>query len=360
MPSVTGASFSTQQTHVNSFSQSTETVKKIQRVTGGIFFCSPLDIGKAIVNSKFVQMGAMVGVTMAVLLALACNPIGWVASTIGISFAVAKFLFVAVGFIAAFGMNVVVQEKFTAKITCELSAIVRLFKSDNYHNIITTKDGKTLSLGAIPNALVDAEMLQKELGENGTVISVNESWERLPGGVLVPITKEGYGKLGIDYVKEDALDHITIGPEQLNRLADQINGAMSKGNTYVHCKAGVGRSATAVAAYLIKYQGMTIEEACSLLYKKRPQVTVFTRISGLVAFCDLLTKTQPAVSIATVSKKAREIAEKQTRKEHIPKADRAAFVSHPRPSFLKRIANSFVDKLSSPSMFDLIETLNAR
>ncbi len=324
---IPGASVFTQQTQAPLSNQGAEpeTVKKIQRVTGGIFFCSPLDIGKALARSKFVQMGVMVGVTMGVLLALACNPVGWVATTIGVSFAVAKFLFVAVSFIVAFGMNVVLQKKFIAKLICEMSAFVRLFSSDNYHNIITV-DGKTLFLGAIPNALTDAEMLQKELGENGTVISVNESWERLPGGVLVPFTKESYKKLGINYVTEDALDHITLGADQLNRLADQINDAMEKGNTYVHCKAGVGRSATAVAAYLIKYHGKTIEEACSLLNQQRPQVTVFKRISGLVAFCDSL----PTGLVAPVSDKAREIAGKQTRKEHIPKADYAAFVPRPR------------------------------
>uniref|UniRef100_A0A0B6ZLR9 Protein-serine/threonine phosphatase n=1 Tax=Arion vulgaris TaxID=1028688 RepID=A0A0B6ZLR9_9EUPU len=40
----------------------------------------------------------------------------------------------------------------------------------------------------------------------------------------------------------------------------------------VHCNAGVSRSATVVMAYLIKREGMTVNEALSLLRSKRPAV----------------------------------------------------------------------------------------
>ena len=42
--------------------------------------------------------------------------------------------------------------------------------------------------------------------------------------------------------------------------------------TYVHCKAGRGRSTTLVLCYLIKQAGMTPEEAFAYVRSRRPQV----------------------------------------------------------------------------------------
>ena len=42
--------------------------------------------------------------------------------------------------------------------------------------------------------------------------------------------------------------------------------------TYVHCKAGRGRSTTVVLCYLVKYKGMTPGEALAMVRSKRPQI----------------------------------------------------------------------------------------
>lgn len=52
-----------------------------------------------------------------------------------------------------------------------------------------------------------------------------------------------------------------------------INEAVENGKTvFVHCKNGHGRSPTLVAAYLIRYQNMVVDEAISLIKEKRPEV----------------------------------------------------------------------------------------
>lgn len=51
-----------------------------------------------------------------------------------------------------------------------------------------------------------------------------------------------------------------------------------KGNgtrVYIHCKAGRGRSATLVLCYLVYRYDLSLEEAQSLISKRRPQVDTF-------------------------------------------------------------------------------------
>jgi atypical dual specificity phosphatase len=53
----------------------------------------------------------------------------------------------------------------------------------------------------------------------------------------------------------------------------EIDAAFQSGQTvYVHCKAGKGRSATAVLCWLVIRKGLSVAEAQALLIAKRPQV----------------------------------------------------------------------------------------
>lgn len=45
-------------------------------------------------------------------------------------------------------------------------------------------------------------------------------------------------------------------------------------NIYVHCRNGHGRSPTLVAAYLIRYKNLSVEEAVELIEKKRPEAHI--------------------------------------------------------------------------------------
>jgi protein-tyrosine phosphatase len=63
--------------------------------------------------------------------------------------------------------------------------------------------------------------------------------------------------------------------DQLNLGTSMINEAVEKGNTvYVHCKNGHGRSPTMVAAYLIRYKGLSVDEAIDLIVQKRPETHI--------------------------------------------------------------------------------------
>lgn len=54
-----------------------------------------------------------------------------------------------------------------------------------------------------------------------------------------------------------------------------INEAVNKGKrVYVHCKNGHGRSPTLVAAYLIRYKGVSVDDAIMRVAKKRKEIHV--------------------------------------------------------------------------------------
>ena len=61
--------------------------------------------------------------------------------------------------------------------------------------------------------------------------------------------------------------------EWLNKVVDFIDEQRQAGRTvYVHCMAGVNRSAAATAAYLMRENGWSREQALAFLRSKRPQV----------------------------------------------------------------------------------------
>jgi protein-tyrosine phosphatase len=61
--------------------------------------------------------------------------------------------------------------------------------------------------------------------------------------------------------------------EQLDIGTSIINEAVMHGkNVYVHCKNGHGRSPTMVAAYFVRFQGKTVDEAVSMILHHRNEV----------------------------------------------------------------------------------------
>ncbi len=76
-------------------------------------------------------------------------------------------------------------------------------------------------------------------------------------------------KLGIEYLGEYVGDHTAPTQDQLFKLASILKRAVAQGRkVYVHCTAGVGRSPTCVAAYLIS-QSNTFEQAYARVKTKR-------------------------------------------------------------------------------------------
>ncbi|KAG6532953.1 hypothetical protein ZIOFF_006813 [Zingiber officinale] len=79
---------------------------------------------------------------------------------------------------------------------------------------------------------------------------------------------------GIDHLVIPTRDYLFApSPVDIRRAVDFIHSNASCGRTtYVHCKAGRGRSTTIVLCYLVKYRNMTATAALEYVRSKRPRV----------------------------------------------------------------------------------------
>lgn len=76
-------------------------------------------------------------------------------------------------------------------------------------------------------------------------------------------------------------DYRPVKGDLIDKGADFIHQEIRAGrNVYVHCKSGKGRSATMVAAYLIKYRGFSADEAVMLIKSQRSQVSIGKKLFG--------------------------------------------------------------------------------
>ncbi|EOY30595.1 Phosphotyrosine protein phosphatases superfamily protein [Theobroma cacao] len=121
-----------------------------------------------------------------------------------------------------------------------------------------------LLLGAVPFPK-DVRRL-KQLGVGG-VITLNEPFE-----TLVPTSL--YHAYGIDHLVIPTRDYL-FAPSisEISRAVDFIHKNASCGRTtYVHCKAGRGRSTTIVLCYLVEHKQMTPAGALEYVRSRRPRV----------------------------------------------------------------------------------------
>ena len=82
-----------------------------------------------------------------------------------------------------------------------------------------------------------------------------------------------YEQFGIEQLWLPTVDFTPPNLGDVERGVEFIEQhAQKNGRVYVHCKAGRARSATVVLCWLVKYRGMTPQEAQEHLLKVRPHV----------------------------------------------------------------------------------------
>nr|XP_043619441.1 phosphatidylglycerophosphate phosphatase PTPMT2-like [Erigeron canadensis] len=121
-----------------------------------------------------------------------------------------------------------------------------------------------LLLGAVPFPKDVPRLKQLDVGG---VITLNEPYE-----TLVPTSL--YRDFGIDHLVIPTRDYL-FAPSfvDIDRAVNFIHKNATRGRTtYVHCKAGRGRSTTIVLCYLVEYKHMTPASALEYVRSRRPRV----------------------------------------------------------------------------------------
>ena len=106
-----------------------------------------------------------------------------------------------------------------------------------------------------------------------------------------------YRELGIEQFHMPTTDFTHPKLDDIQKAVEFIQSHAEKGDTvYVHCKAGRARSATVALCWLVKYRGLSREQAQALLLEKRKHVN--PRVCNrpvVVEFADLLEASDESV-----------------------------------------------------------------
>lgn len=147
---------------------------------------------------------------------------------------------------------------------------VRYFLSEKtwpwYHKI-----DENIYLGALPlkNLNHETKLLKEE--KIKAVLSIVETFEVEKKTLFSdPITFDTWKKNKIEHLQIPTPDTYPLKKEDMLKAANFIERQVRKNKkVYVHCKAGRGRSASAIIAYLMKYKKMGKLDAINYLKSKR-------------------------------------------------------------------------------------------
>ncbi len=161
---------------------------------------------------------------------------------------------------------------------------INIFKSKS-----TLKLANTLSLIPNHNKIIDNIYLGNLVSAHNEDFLKNENI----GAIINCTVKEEFHPYFLNKPKyrldvEDSRDNENIQKFwlKLNDTVEFIDYEINNGNiVYVHCYWGLMRSATVVAAYLIKKYQYTPQEAIQFVKQKRPQ-----SLSSIYNYNDLLEK----------------------------------------------------------------------
>lgn len=113
------------------------------------------------------------------------------------------------------------------------------------------------------------------------VLSLTEAAELHPYGVFKPYD---WKDLKIEHKQIEITGSSLLTMDQLENAADFIHSNLKTGNVIVYDLEGKAPSAQAIAAYLIKYCGLTPENAIQIIKESRPKSNINNKLEMLEEF----------------------------------------------------------------------------
>lgn len=132
----------------------------------------------------------------------------------------------------------------------------------------------SIILGGLPLETKNHSLAISHLGVK-SVLSVVEAFEQEPGLRHVPVSQDRWAVLNINTKRVEARDFNPLTQNQLKEGVAFLEEQLKQGHkVYIHCKAGRGRSASVVLAYLMKTYGFSFDEAFEEVFSQRPYIKI--------------------------------------------------------------------------------------
>lgn len=111
------------------------------------------------------------------------------------------------------------------------------------------------------------------------IIALVEDFERQPGLFYTPVSDALFASLNITVSQYRVADHAPLEPPAvLQHMVSDLLHIVSwrqpqQQRVYVHCRSGIGRSASLIQAYLMYAYGMRVNEALQYMQTHRPRAS---------------------------------------------------------------------------------------
>jgi len=113
------------------------------------------------------------------------------------------------------------------------------------------------------------------------VITLLEDFELQKGLIDTPVTTSEFRNSGMEVFHIPAEDFNPLSNNQFYQIINILKDS-EKLKVYIHCKAGRGRSASGVIAYLMDTKNMTYSDSHKFVKDFRPQISINSRQKGAI------------------------------------------------------------------------------
>lgn len=139
-------------------------------------------------------------------------------------------------------------------------------------------------LGALPLENEGHKDKIISMGVN-SILAIVEDFELEEGFFNIPVKHEQWKEAGLNVEHIRAIDFNPLKRQEIEAgIAFLYSEYRKRHIVYVHCKAGRGRSATILVAFLMEHEHLSLYEAISRLKDQRPEINLNTYQQQALAY----------------------------------------------------------------------------